>query len=377
MRNPDVVIAGAGAIGLSCAWRLAQEGLEVVVADPRPESGASVVAAGLLAPVTEAHYGEEPLLELNLASARMFPDFIAKLEDSAGAPAGFRTTGTVVVARDADDNRALEELFRYQASLGLAVQRLRSREVRDLEPGLAPGVRGGIFVPGDHQVDPPMMIGALQRACERAGVRSLRESVRGISTDREGVVGAELDSGSISCGHLVVAAGSWTPSIEGLDPRIKRAIRPVKGQLVHLAGPPDRLPCDRNVRGLDVYILPRSDGRMVLGATMEERGFDATVTAGAVHDLLQAGAELLPDIAELDFMGARAGFRPATPDNAPMIGTAGIDRLVLATGHFRNGILLAPITADAVAELVSSGRPPDYLRPFSPLRFEAEERVGG
>jgi glycine oxidase len=349
-----IAIAGGGVIGLAIAWRAAQAGLgPVTVYDsqlardaPRQSSWA---AAGMLAPVTEVHYGEEALLELTLAARDRWAAFAADLLAYAGIDPGYRTEGTVSVARDPDDLAAFEELAAFQLKLGLDVTRLRSRELRALEPALTPRVRGGLLVRGDHSVDNRALVRGLRAAAERAGVRLEPHDV--------------TDLGALDAETVVVAAGAGS---RALLPQLP--VRPVKGQLLHLRG--ERL-LHRTVRGLDAYLVPRGDGRMVVGATVEERGADSTATAGAVHELLRAAYELLPGVTELEFREAVVGLRPGTPDNAPLLGRLdGADeRLVVATGHYRNGILLAPITADLIVELLVTGEVPALAAPFAPGRF--------
>jgi glycine oxidase len=324
----------------------------------------------MLAPVTEVHYGERPLLALNLAAAAGWPAFAAEVEEASGQPVGYRPGGTLAVARDADDNAALEELYRFLLGCGLEVERLRSRECRQLEPGLAPSIRGGVGAPRDHQVDNRALVEALQVACQRAGVRMVAGRVAELDSDGDRVTGVVLAGGErLAAGAVVLAAGCWSGELGGLAAEALPPVRPVKGQLLYLRGPAAEPLCSRNVRGLEVYVVPRTDGRVVVGATVEEQGFDTTVTAGAVHDLLRAALELLPDVAELELLETVVGLRPGSPDNAPMLGPAGPDGLVVATGHYRNGILLTPVTADTVAELLATGRVPDLIAPFTPGRF--------
>jgi glycine oxidase len=348
----------------------------VTVVDEAPGQGASWAAAGMLAPVTEVHYGEGRLLELNLASAGRWPSFAAEVEEASGRPVGYRPGGTLAVARDADDNAALEDLYRFQLRCGLEVERLRSRECRQLEPGLHPGIRGGVLAAGDHQVDNRALVQALLTACERAGVRLLAGRVTELAVEGDRVTGVVLaDGGTLAAQAVVLAAGCWSGGLGGLAAEAL-PVRPVKGQLLYLRGPADQPLCSRNVRGLEVYVVPRGDGRVVVGATVEEQGFDTTVTAGAVHDLLRAALELLPDAAELELAETVVGLRPGSPDNAPMLGPAGPEGLVVATGHYRNGILLTPVTADAVAELLATGQVPELIAPFGPGRFAAGVPAG-
>ncbi len=372
-RSFDVVVIGGGAVGLAVGWRCRTRGLAVAVVDPAPGAGATGAAAGMLAPVTEVHYGEDHLLELCLESARMYPGFVEELETASGRSTGYRRSGTLLVARDADDNAALGELYAFQQELGLDVRRLRGRECLELEPGLAPSVRGGIFVAGDHQIDNRALHAALVAACERSGVEVMRRravgvvveggACRGVALDRDDTLGAEV---------TVLAAGCWSGSLHGLPQELVPPVRPVKGQLLHLRTPPGIPPlAERNVRGLEVYVVPRADGRVVVGATVEEKGFDTTVTAGAVLDLLRGAFELLPGVTELELTETVAGLRPGSPDNAPLLGPSGIEGLLIATGHYRNGILLTPITAEGIAEAIVARKVPAVLEPFDPVRFTA------
>src|SRR5512144_1622454 len=367
-RGPDVVIVGGGVIGLAIAWRAAGRGLRVSVVDPDPGSGASRVAAGMLAPVTEVHYGEERLLALTLASAARYPDFVADLAEASGRDPGYRACGTLAVALDADD------LAAFQASLGLAIERLTGRECRRLEPMLAPSVRGGVLVEGDHQVDPRRLVPALLTAVERAGVTMSRAAAAEIVVAADRVAGVRLADGTeIAADVVVLAAGCRSAAIAGLPEHVVPPVRPVKGQILRLHGDPRHPFLGRTVRGLvagsPVYVVPRADGEIVLGATMEEQGYDERVTAGGVYELLRDAHLVLPGISELPLVETAAGLRPGTPDNAPLIGPAQLPGLVLATGHHRNGILLTPVTADAVAELLATGALPDLAAPFAPDRF--------
>ena len=370
-------MVGAGVIGLTTAREAARRGMAVAVVDPEPGRGASWAAAGMLAPVSEVHHGEEPLLALALESARRWPAFAAELAAEVGRPIGYRTEGTLVVAADHGDRAWVEELYEFQRGLGLGVQWLAGRRARELEPDLAPGVRAAIWVPGDHQVDNRLLVGALLDAASTAGVDFHRALVRGVDCSAGRVTGVRLEDGTaLEADAVVVAAGCWSGRLEGFPPGAAPAVRPVKGQILRL---PPRLHAPvmtRTVRavvqGSSVYAVPRLDGTVVLGATVEERGFDASVTAGAVYELLRDAHRVMPGLAELELGETTAGLRPGSPDNAPMVGrpsVPGADGLVLATGHYRQGILLAPMTATAVVSILSGGEPPDELAPFGPGRF--------
>lgn len=361
-----MLIVGGGAVGLAIAWRAARAGLRAVVVDPEPGRGASWAAAGLLAPVTEIHYGEEALLRLNLASHAAYPAFVEELESDAAASVGYRTCGTLLVARDNDDNEALTALHRFQKSFDLEVRRLRSAEVLRLEPALAPSVRGGILVERDHQIDNRALVDALQRACRRRGVIVVNATVGSVVTEEGKVTGVSLADGEVlDAEQVVICAGARSAELAGLV----LPVRPVKGQLLHLRTRDGKPLLRRNVRGLEVYLVPRVDGRLVVGATVEEQGFDATITAGGVHDLLRFAYELAPGITELELTEVAVGHRPGTPDNAPLIGRTEIEGLHVATGHYRNGILLLPVTALSMATLLGSGEVVPEIASFSPTRF--------
>jgi len=369
----DVIVVGGGVIGLSIAWRAAQRGLRVTVIDPEPGSGASHYAAGMLAPVTEVHYGEEDLLRLNLASARRYPSFVAELEELARTSVGYRLCGTLAIAFDTDDRAALDDLGKYQVSLGLSAQSLSSRECRALEPFLAPSVRGGLLVEGDHQVDNRRLVEALIAACVRSDVTIRTVPATEIIVEHDRVVGVD----DLRADTTVLAAGCWSRELRGLPPDALPPVRPVKGQILRLRDNPARPLIGRNVRavvhGRYIYLAPRESGEIVLGATMEELGFDQHVTVGAVSEMLADARELLPGVSEMELVESAAGLRPGSPDNAPMIGPGSLPGLVIATGHYRNGILLAPVTADAVAELLTTQEMPADFARFDPRRFAKTE----
>ncbi|MCQ9710407.1 glycine oxidase ThiO [Streptomyces sp. BSP1] len=376
----DVVVAGGGIIGLVTAWRAARRGLTVTVVDPAPGGGAARVAAGMLAAVTELHFGEERLLALNLASAERYPAFAAELAEASGQELGYRRCGTLAVALDADDRAYLRELHALQLRSGLESEWLSGRECRRLEPMLAPGVRGGLRVDGDHQIDPRRLASALVAACERAGV-AWRRSTAGRLVVRGGrAVGVELADGTlVQGGQTVLAAGSRSGLLAGLPKEVAVPVRPVKGQVVRLAVPEAYRrgaaflgrTVRAVVRGSHVYLVPRENGELVIGATTEELGWDTTVTAGGVYELLRDAHELVPGLTELPFTEVRAGLRPGSPDNAPLLGPTALPGLHLATGHHRNGVLLTPVTGDVLADVLTTGALPGYADAFTARRFEA------
>ncbi|MFI9590770.1 FAD-dependent oxidoreductase [Nonomuraea sp. NPDC052265] len=435
------VIVGGGVVGLSIAWRLARAGLPVTVVDPAPGRGASYAAAGMLAPVSEVAYTEEPLLRLGAASLRRWPSFAAELAADAGLDGGFgtgldsgsgagpggfgvrpgggfgrvsggagpmeaarrgldlRADGTLDVAFGADDLAALDDLAAFMDKLGLRVERLTGRECRRLEPMLAPSVRGGLLAPGDAWVDPRRVTAALLAALDRLGVPLVRARVAGLLRDGDtasgtgagaearadtvtdsvmgpatgAVVGVRLDPDpgqpdaavrEIAAERVVLAAGAWSGELAGVP------VRPVKGQIMRLRSPQPLLGrCVRGtVHGAPVYLVPRGDGELVLGATQEELGFDTRVTAGGLHELLRDARELVPGITELEVADVVAGLRPGTPDNLPIIGAGEVPGLVLATGHHRGGVLLAPLTAALITAALTT---PAVATPTLPTPTDA------
>jgi glycine oxidase len=365
----DVVVAGGGLIGLSVAWRAAQRGLSVTVVDDAPGTGASRAAAGMLAPVTEASYGEEALLRLCQASLQRYPAFAAEVEAAGGRPVGLRTAGTLVVGFDADDVAALDALHGYQRELGLDAERLTPRAVRQREPALTPRVRGGLAVAGDHSVDGRALHAALAAAAAAAGVRFARERAAAVRVARGRATGLELGSGdALVAGAVVLALGAHSAGLPGVPPL---PVRPVKGQILRLAGADGLLTGTVRalVRGRHVYLVPYGAGGLIVGATVEDKGFDATVTAGGVHDLLHDAIEVVPGVTELELVETLARWRPGTADNAPLLGPCELPGLVLATGHHRNGVLLTPVTGDLVAELLATGELPELAAPFTAGRF--------
>jgi len=384
----SAVIIGGGVIGLSVAWRAAQRGISVTLADPAPGRGASYAAAGMLTPAAEAAYAEKDLFTFGLESLRRYPGFVAELTARTGEQTGFRQTGTLQVGYDADDLAVLHEAQALQESLGVAAQRLTSRECRAAEPMLDPSVRGGLLTTSDGSIDPRLLTTALQAAARQAGVTMLPKQVTEVEvTSGPGAgpgraQGVRLADGTrITADHVVLAAGWQSGQLRGLPPGSLPPIRPVKGQILRLrasggAALPGR--CVRGiVRGRPVYLLPRDSGELVVGATQEELGADTRVTAGGIWELLRDARTLVPGITELDFAEAIAGLRPGTPDNAPVLGPAGLPGVVLATGHFRGGVLLAPITAEVVAEYLATERMPAVAAAFAMTRFATAGRTPG
>ncbi len=376
-----VHVVGGGVVGLTCAWELSRNGHDVTIVAPAPgRDGASWVAAGMLAPVTEAQFGESALTALLLEGARLWSDFVVALEADAGCTVGYDTTGTITVAVDASDRASLDDLLAYQHALGLAAERRSASECRRLVPALSPALRGGMEVPGDHAVDNRALLGALVAACRTRGVSFVEGTVAALEA---GPVLVLDDGRRMTAARVVLAPGTGLPGIGGLDAAALPPVRAVKGHIVRLGRPrgvrdsrdsrgtPDagRL-LERTVRALvhgrSVYLVPRRDGSVVVGATVEERGIDTVVQAGAVHQLLCDARAVVPGVDELELLEASAGLRPATPDNMPRIGWSGLDGVVVATGHYRNGIVLAPLTAQAVVDLLAERPVARLIRSLAP-----------
>jgi glycine oxidase len=376
MMTNSLTVIGAGVIGLSCAWRAAESGCRVTVLDPAPASGASWVAGGMLAPITEAWPGEEELLGLGVAAVQRWPAFADELGAAAGQPAGLRTDGTVVAATGSGDRAELDALEAFIARLGRDVERLSGRDLRRLEPALGPDVRGGLSVPGDLAVDNRQLLAALRVAAERAGVTVVERAARAVLDDGTRVTGVRTDGGDLVAETVLVAAGAHSAA---LHPVLDGLVRPVKGEILrvaHRAGafPPPRRTVRALVDGRPVYAVPRDGGGLVIGATQAELGFDTEVTVGGVRDLLRDAERVLPGIAEYALVETAAGLRPGSPDNLPLIGALGPDGLLVATGHHRNGMLLAPITADAVLALLRGEPVPESARVADPARHSLARR---
>jgi glycine oxidase len=355
---------------MATAWRVAQRGLRVTVLDGGGP-GAWRVAAGMLAPVAESDFGERALLELGLEAAKRFPGFCRELAEASGRDPGLRAAGTLVVARDRDEAEALERLLAFRRSLGLEVERLRPSQARRAEPALAPTVRLALAVAGDHAVDPRRLVAALADGVTAAG-GTLRPGarVRALCVEDERATGVELHDGEVvSARQVVLAAGAWSAEIGGLPDGARVPVRPVKGQILMLRDPRGPGLVERTIRTETAYLVPRGDGRYVLGATMEERGWDTAPTAGGVFELIRDVSEVVPGVLELELAEVTAGLRPGTPDNLPAIGPGALEGLVWATGHFRNGILLAPVTADLVAGVLCGEELPEWAAPCAPKRF--------
>lgn len=370
----DVAIVGAGVVGLACAWRLAEAGAEVVVVDAaEARPAASRVAAGMIAPSGEASWGEEDLLAAALESARRWPEWASELSAAAGLEVPYRRCGSLHVALDRDEATELRRRAELHVRLGLPTRALMPSAARGLEPGLATAVAAAIEAPEEAEVDPRALLGALDAATRAAGVRRVTATA-----DRIEPVSQRLSlgaAGEIEATTIVVATGAWAGD-ELLPAPLRPPVRPVKGEILRLRADPGALPCERIIVGERFYVVPRTGGEVVVGATVEECGFDLRVTAGGVHELLREAYRALPELAELELAETAAGLRPGTPDNAPIVGALG-EGLLFAGGLYRNGILLAPLIAATVAALAAGEQPPAAAGALRPERFGAEAGLRG
>ena len=353
-----VAVIGGGIIGLSTALRLADGGHSVTVYDPAPASGATWHAGGMLAPAAEVVYKQDPLFLLMIAAGKWYPELIELTAKYTDSPTGYRTDGTLVVAKDRADKTHLEELQEYQELHGMTTERITTREARKLERALAPSISGAVHIPGDHQVRPRLFAAALQEACSNAGVEFVAEAVRD-------VVDVDADQVLLANGLGARETAGW---FEGENPL---KLRPVYGDMVELRVPEHQRPLINHViRGFvedrPIYLIPREDDTLTVGATTREDD-RAEPQAGGVLQLLRDGSEIVPGIEECDFIETHVGARPGSPDDLPYLGRVN-DRVVVSTGYFRHGILLAAMGAKCGAALVEGAEPPVELEACDPLR---------
>ncbi len=367
-----VTIIGGGVIGLSIGWQLARKGRTVEIFE-RGEAGkqASWVSAGMLAPVSEAGFEEPDLLRLNLLSIELYPRFTEELIQDSGIDPGFRTEGTLMIAVDRDQAEMLRRLYAFRKKLSLPVEMLTGSEARGREPRLSPSIGSAVWIPNDYQIDNRALVAALIRAFALCGGK-LHEhtNVDEIVLLNDELKGIGLNGKVLPSSCVVVANGAWAGAIGGLPAAWQLPVRPVKGQIITLRMTEDfRL--THVVRSPEVYFAPKKDGRLIVGATVEEKGFETNPTAGGVKDILESAWEAVPGIYDLPLEEVNVGFRPASRDNAPILGRTPVEGLYVATGHYRHGILQAPVTAYTMTELILSGEVSELINPFSLLRFKS------
>ena len=366
----DVAIVGGGLIGLSIAWRLAQAGRSVVVVERETiGSGASLAATGMLAPAAEHEPGSDPLLPLALDSLKRWPGFRDALEAASGLDIDYREDGTLVLAIGRDEVERLRFRYDLQRRSGVAAEWVAGTEVRRREPALRPSVTAGVFCPLDHQVDPSRVMAALVAACRAAGVALVENSpVLALERTAGRVSGLRTAERTLQADTVILAAGAWSGEGGLLPQSLALPVRPLKGQSLALKTTRRTGTLSHMVWTEQVHMAPKSDGHIVVGATVEDCGFRSGVTAGGLYALLEGARRVLPGIEEMEVEAVWSGFRPTSDDDAPILGEIA-PGLVVATGHHRNGYLLAPVTADAIAALVTTGAMPAVARDFSIARF--------
>ena len=370
-KQPRVAVIGAGVVGLGIAWRLAGRAEVTVFDRGNAGAGASHAAAGMLAACCEAEPGEEDLVALGRDSQARWPDFADELLRASGIDVELRREGTLVLALTADDQATLAHGLEFQQKLGLPLEWLSAAATRVKEPHLAGKIAGAVFSPQDHQVDNRKLVQALRIAAEIAGAKIHEQrAVSEISVQGGRANGVVLADRTHAAADIVVlAAGAWSRGIAGLPPDRRPPVRPVKGQMLALRMDAAAPLLNHVLWAPGAYLVPRRDGRLIIGGTVEEKGFDETTTAGGMLTLLEAAWRAIPAIEELPIDEIWVGHRPGSRDDAPILGRAPLENLFYATGHYRNGILLAPVTADAMARLILDGVVEPPIRPFGLERF--------
>lgn len=368
-RSP-LCIVGGGVIGLAIGWRLARQGAAVRVFE-RGTAGrqASWAAAGMLAPLSEVGFEDEGFLALGRESLRLYPRFLEELKQDAQVEVRLDSRGTLTIGLDRDDAERLRRLCEFREHLGLPVKWLSGTEAREIEPLVSPRTSSAIWIPDDHQVDNRALVDALKAAFQKCG-GTLSENlpVTEVLHDGARVNGVRTEQGEFDAAGVVIAAGCWSKQVGGIPKGLLPPVRPVKGQIITLRED-ERYGFSHVIRAPDAYLAPKGDGRIVLGASEEDMGFDTTITAGAVYRLLERGWRAVPSIYDLPIQEIIAGLRPGSRDHDPIVGKAGLEGLYYATGHYRHGILLAPATALEISSLILEGRSPGLFAPFAPSRF--------
>ena len=368
--NDPVLIVGGGTIGLATGFELLQRGVPVTLFErDRAGRGTSWQAAGMLAPDTEIQFEELELYRLNRESLSRWPEFAASVESASGQAVDYRDEGTLIVADDADSREQIRRLYDFQVEEGLDVDWITGDEAREIEPFVGPRVSAAIWCDSDHQVDNRLLLDALREAfVQKGGTLHENTPVDAVVPDDDRPAVSTADGQHVAGRRVVVAAGVWSRGIDGLESAPAPSVRPVKGQMLQLRMErPFEL--EHVIRGPDAYLAPKSSGRLVIGATSEEMGFDTTVTAGGLYDLLEGAWEVVPGIYDLVVDETWAGLRPASRDHAPILGATDAPGVVMATGHYRHGILLTPVTAQEIARLIVDGETSRWIEPFSPTRF--------
>ena len=376
MNNKKIIIVGGGVIGLGIGWQLAKAGAAVTIHERgQTGRGASWAAGGMLGPIAEAHIDELDLLKLSNQSLERYPEWVNELETETEMTIGYRAEGTLIIGIQPDDSYQLKHAYNLYKDLGLNVEWLSGKEAREIEGALSPYVTAAIRCETDHQVDNRLMVQALERAyLGRGGVLNQNSAVERIVIENGNVTGIQTQDGLQRADVYILAAGCWSGQIKGLPDSIIPPVRPVKGQMLALQMREDIMISNviRTVKArypMPVYLVPRRDGRLVIGATTEELGFDTDLIVGGIYELLHGAFEAVPSFYDLPLIETWTGLRPGSSDNAPILGKTPIENLIYATGHYRNGILLTPITAYEISKLILTGETPETIAPFHLDRF--------
>jgi glycine oxidase len=373
MKNNRVFIIGGGIIGLSVGWQLLRQGADTEIFE-RGEAGkgAGWVAAGMLAPEAELGFEEMRLFKLCKESLSLYPRFVEELSHDSGMEVKLDRCGSLLVGFDRDDNERLRRLYMFRESVGLPVEWKSGSEARELEPLLSPKCTGAIWISDDAQTDSRNLLTALKTAFVKlGGVLYENTKVDSLVIENGIVTGLITGEDRLECSKVVIAAGAWSKQIGGIPENLLPPVRPVKGQIISLKMN-DEFKLTHAVRAPDVYFAPKSDGRLILGASVEEMGFDTNPTAGEIYRLLERGWETIPSIYDLPIESIDVGLRPGSRDHEPIIGASGIEGLYFATGHYRNGILLTPVTAYELSGWIAENRPSEILKDFQLSRFYKE-----
>lgn len=376
MKNKKIIIVGGGVIGLGIGWQLAKAGAAVTIHERgQAGRGASWAAGGMLGPIAEAHIDELDLLKLSNQSLARYPEWVDELETETEMSIGYRKEGTLIIGIEPDDTYQLRHAYTLYEDLGLNVEWLSGQEAREIEGALSPYVTAAIRCETDHQVDNRLMVQALQRAYKgRGGVLHQNSTVERIVIENGAATGIQTQDGFQGADVCILAAGCWSGQIGGLPETVIPPVRPVKGQMLALQMR-DGIVISNVIRTvkarypIPVYLVPRTDGRLVVGATTEELGFDTELIVGGIYELLHGAFEAVPGIYKLPLLETWTGLRPGSSDNAPILGNTPVENLIYATGHYRNGILLTPITAYEIAQLVLTGETSETIAPFHVDRF--------
>lgn len=376
MATSDVIIIGGGVTGLSLARELARRQLSVTILEHgHPGREASWASAGMLAP--QGELSEGPFLKLCLESNRLYPDFRAAVEEETGIRCYHREAGTLALAVTDEDEAEFRHTYEKQRADGLTVEWISGEQARAYEPALSERVRGGMYLPNDKHVENRLLVPALEQACRQLSVNIVCGAhVNRVVSDGARVTGVDTILGAYYADTVVNAAGAWAGTIAVPDEALRPPVFPIRGQMLAIALPGPTF-LTRVVRSPRSYLVPRHDGRLFLGATMEEVGFDKRNTVWAINKLLNGALELFPGLEGCAIQEMWAGLRPGSRDNYPILGATALPGYLLDAGVFRNGLLLAPVLAKAMAELVVTGQTPDIIAPFSIARFTGAEVVAG